>query len=152
MVIQQALELDTVREGATITHRIVLPFLPPSKNVYDGWPWQWQSGTKKKWIRAILAAVEEQGMPLDVPKIGLAAKLVFPTRQRRDPQNYSNCLWNFVPDGLVKAGVISDDKAGKIDFGPNLSITMAVDDRKAVPKTHRRRTIIAVSFIGAVPR
>ncbi len=152
METQLAMPLDTVNEGGLVVYRIVLPFLPPSKNVFDGWPIEWKSGAKKKWMRAIKSHVEEQQMPLGLAHVVLAAKLVFPTKQRRDPQNYANCLWNWVPDALVKSGVLLDDKAGTIDIGPNWGLSMAVDNRPTVPKKHRQRTIIAVSVRKAVPR
>lgn len=144
MNVQAALPLDTVKEGTLVVYRIVLPFLPPSKNVYDNWLPTWKSGVKKKWIRAIDYAVKEQGVPLHLPEVGLAARLVFPGRARRDPQNYSNCLWNFVPDALVQSEVLVDDNEGRIQIGPNWGLEFAYDDRVG-PKKARSRTILTIA-------
>ena len=142
---QLALPIGVLEAGEIRVYRIVLPFLPPSKNVYDGWLPAWQSAAKQKWVNAICREVTAQQIP-SAPRIGLSAKLVFPTNNRRDPQNYANCLWNWVPDALRKAGVISGDHAGKIDFGPNLGVTFAWDPR-AAPKSVRSVTHLAISMV-----
>lgn len=161
--VQQALQLDTVIEGETVTYKFTLPFLPPSKNVFDGWMPQWKSSAKKKWQRHVTARCRELGIPLDNPKVGLAAKLYFATNNRRDPQNYSQCLWNWVPDSLtphtrackpgcdLHAGVLRDDNQGRIDFGPNLGVKLCWD-RRSAPKNKIERTVIAVTVRKAVPR
>jgi hypothetical protein len=110
-------------------YRMVFPYLPPSKNVYDGWLPLWKSGAKKKWMKAIAREVEVQNIP-KVEKVGLAVRLMFKSRARRDPQNYAQCVWNWVPDGLVQAGVIPDDDEGRIEIGPNWGLSMMVGDRQ----------------------
>jgi hypothetical protein len=143
--VQGILPIDVREEGDLRLYKITLPFLPPSKNEYDPWPGTWKSAAKKKWMRHIETHVKALGIPA-AEKIGLAAVLVFPTKAaRRDPQNYSNCLWHWVPDALQAAGVIDDDRAGKIELGPNWGINFAVDDR-AAPKEKRKRTIIMLTM------
>lgn len=149
--VQQALDLQTIEEGATTTYRLVLPFLPPSKNVIDGWPPGWKNGAKKKWLKAIAGLCAEQNIPRGCQRVGLAARLVFPSNARRDPQNYAQCLWNWVPDALVECGVLVDDNEGRIQIPGNWGIQMAVDTRVA-PKKHRQRTILAVTVEHAKPR
>lgn len=147
---QLALPVDVEDDGEIRLYKMAFPFLPPSKNVYDGWPREWKSGVKRKWEKAIATKVDEMMMPKHVIKIGLAATLVFPSNARRDPQNYSNCLWNFVPDGLQKAGVIDDDREGMIEIGPNWGLKFDYDLRATLPKKRRERTIIAITML--VPR
>lgn len=142
---QLALPLSVKEEGEVRVYRMTLPFLPPSKNKYDPLPGQWKSGIKKKWLKAVMEECEAQMMPLGVPKIGLAATLVFATQGRRDIQNYANCLWNFVPDALVKAKVLVDDNDGRVQFGPQLGIKFAYDTRR-IAKSHRERTIIDIAM------
>lgn len=142
--IQGLLPVNAQEEGDLRLYRIVLPFLPPSKNVFDGWPNEWKSGAKRKWTRHIVAECQSLMIP-KAEKIGLAAVLVFPTKARRDPQNYSNCLWHWVPDALQKAGVIDDDREGKIEIGPNWGLRFAIDGR-AAPKVKRQRTHIALTM------
>jgi hypothetical protein len=141
---QLALPIDVKQEGEIRTYRIVFPYLPPSKNEYENWPVMWKSSAKQKWVNAVKRAVDEQMIP-SVAKVGLAATLVFPSRARRDPQNYAQALWHWVPDGLVRAGVIPDDDEGKIAIGPNWGVTMAVDTRSG-PKDKRKRTILSISM------
>lgn len=142
--VQGVLPINSQDEGELRMYRLMFPYLPPSKNVFDGWPPAWKSSAKKKWLRA----VERQVKALQIPpasKIGLAAVLVFPTNGRRDIQNYANCLWHWIPDGLVNAGVLSDDREGMIEFGPNLGIKFAVDNRVA-PKEKRKRTHVVLTM------
>lgn len=138
---QLALPLDTSVQGDLVTYRIRLPFLPPSKNQYDGWPLAWKSGCKQKWVNKIVKECREMQIPR-AARIGLAATLVFRTNARRDPQNYANCLWNFVPDALQAAKVIKDDRDGVIDFGPNLGVRFAYSPAAGKGITHLAITMV----------
>lgn len=144
---QLALPINVEDNGEIRMYRIVLPFVPPSKNVYQNWPGQWKSSAKKKWEKFLISEVQAQMMPLHVPKIGLAATIVFPGKAHRDPQNYAEALWHWVPDGLQKAGLIDDDGEGKIDIGPNWGMTFAYDSRPGLPKKRRERTILAITML-----
>lgn len=143
---QLALPVDVDDQGEIRLYKIALPFLPPSKNVYDNWQPVWKNSAKKKWIKAIDRAVDELCIPKAVPRIGLAATLVFPSHARRDPQNYAQALWHWVPDALQKAGVITDDREGMIDIGPNWGLRFDYDLRRMVPKERRQRTLIALTM------
>jgi len=140
---QLAIPFDVTSKDDLVTYHIRLPFLPPSKNKYDGWPIAWKSSCKWKWMNAVIAECKALQIPRS-PRIGLAAMLVFRTNARRDPQNYSNCLWNFVPDALQKAGVILDDRAGAIDFGggSDLGVKFAVNPRAGKGVTHLTMTTV----------
>lgn len=144
---QLALPVDSEQHGEIQLYRFTLPYLPPSKNVYDNWPPTWKSSMKKKWVRDVVRKCEEAMVPHGVAKVGLAATLVFPTRARRDPQNYAGPLWNFVPDALQKHGVIDDDREGKIEIPVNWGVKFAYDDRQGIPKKRRSRTIIAMTML-----
>jgi hypothetical protein len=149
--VQGVLELNTVRESATTVYVIVLPGVPPSKNKFDALPPAWKSGQKKAWVKRVIAACEEQMVPKDNPRMGLHAKIVFGTSAaRRDPQNYAQQLWNWVPDALVQGGFLVDDNEGRVLIGKNWGLEMAVDLRSG-PKKAKERTIIAISVERAVP-
>lgn len=143
---QLALPLNVQQQGEIRVYRVTLPYLPPSKNVYDQWLGTWKSSCKRKWERDIAAEVESQMMPKGLTQIGLAATLIFPSKQRRDPQNYANCLWNFVPDGLVKAGLLLDDRDGAIQIGAQWGIKFAFDTRSGIPTKKRQRTVLAITM------
>jgi hypothetical protein len=103
--VELALPIDDVQVGEYRVYKIRLPFLPDSKNVYANWPAEWKAGRKKKWVRAILKEVQAQDIPLGLQQIGVAAKLVFPSKpkgraQQRDPQNYAEQTWHYVLDAL----------------------------------------------------
>lgn len=133
-----------LHDGDTVRYEIALPFLPPSKNVYDSWPGTWKSAAKKKWVKHVTAACIEAGVPPGQHRIGLSAVLVFPTKARRDVSNYAQALWHWVPDALQDCGVLLDDRDGAILYGPNLSIRMEVDGRTTIDKRKRQRTILTV--------
>lgn len=144
---QLALPVDAEQDGEIRLYRLALPYLPPSKNVYDNWPPTWKSSMKKKWVRDVTKKCDEQMIPHNVVKVGLAATLVFPTKARRDPQNYAQALWHFVPDALQRAGVIDDDREGKIEIPGNWGVKFAYDLRPGVPKKRRERTLIAMTML-----
>ena len=142
---QLALPISEEQQGEIRVYRMVLPFTPPSKNVYDQWLPTWKSGAKRKWTKALLDEFEAVMLPKGALKVGMAATLVFPTKARRDTQNYSNCLWHWVPDALVKYGCIEDDTPEYVEIGPNWGIKMAFDARTGVPKAKRSRTHLAIT-------
>jgi hypothetical protein len=141
---QLALPVNVKEVGDVVVYRLEFPFLPPSKNVYDAWPPAWKHSAKQKWYRAVKNQVEQHQMPTGLSKVGLAAKLVFPTHNRRDPQNYAQALWHWLPDALVKAGVLIDDRMGCIEIGENWGIEFAYDDRP-IAKQYRQKTIVTVA-------
>lgn len=143
--VQGLLPVDGYQDSDLRLYRMVLPFLPPSKNVYDNWPGTWRSSAKRKWKNWIEREVAAQMIP-KAETIGLAAVLVFPQSAQRDPQNYSNCLWHWVPDALQSAGVIDGDHEGKIQIGPNWGLKMMVDPRKELSKERRKRTHLALTM------
>lgn len=143
---QLALPLNVRQEGEIRLYRMTLPFLPPSKNVYDQWLGTWKSSAKAKWVRHISDEIESQMIPKGLREVGLAATLIFPTKQRRDPQNYSNCLWHWVPDALVKTGVLLDDNDGAIQIGPQWGIKFAFDTRTGIPVKRRQRTVLSITM------
>jgi hypothetical protein len=163
--VQGALQLDTIQENGLSVYKVTLPYLPPSKNVFDNWPPAWRNGAKKKWLKAIARAADEQMMPRGIPRVGLAATLVFSgmtirtsngqqtyvrSAPRRDPQNFAQCLWNFVPDALVRCGVLIDDNEGRVQIGPNWGLRLLVDDR-AAPKAKVERTVLTIAMEHAKP-
>ena len=142
---QLGLGLDVGQVGELTVWTLRLPFLPPSKNQYDGWPAQWKHSAKKRWYKAIADQCDELGVARDLRRVGLHARLVFPTRGRRDPQNYAQALWHWVPDALVNCGVLEDDRDGAIEIGPNWGIELAVDTRVHIPKEKRKRMVLTIA-------
>ena len=146
---QLALPVHVEDDGEIRLYKFTFPYLPPSKNVYDGWPNQWKQSAKKKWVKAVIDECEASCVPKGVPKIGLAATLVFGTKNRRDPQNYAQALWHWVPDALQKYGLIDGDHEGKIDIPANWGLKFAYDLRR-IDKKWREKTVLAITMV--VPR
>jgi hypothetical protein len=144
---QLAMPMNVSQQGEVRLYTFVLPFLPPSKNVYDAWPIQWKQSAKRKWENAIRKEVEASMVPHGMTQVGLAATLVFPGKARRDPQNYAQALWHWVPDALVKAGVLKDDNEGRVQIGPNWGLKFAYDTRTGIPKKRRERTLLALTML-----
>lgn len=154
--VELALPIETAAVGELRRYRLHLPFLPPSKNAYDGWQWQAQHSVKEKWRRYVAAECERLQVPKRNARIGLAGVLWFSTNRTRDPQNYANSLWNFVPDALQRCGVLLNDRDGAIDFAEyetdpetgekrryRLGVRLKVDPRK-LPKARIERTVIGL--------
>lgn len=142
---QLGLGLDVGTVGELTVWTLRLPFLPPSKNVYDNWPPAWKHSAKMRWYREIRKACDEVGVPRGLDRVGLHARLVFPTRGRRDPQNFAQALWHWVPDALVNAGVLLDDRDGAIEIGANWGVELAVDTRVHIPKEKRKRMVLTIA-------
>lgn len=142
---QLGLGLDVGTVGELTVWKLRLDFLPPSKNQYDGWPIAWKASAKKRWYRDIGRACGEVGVPLGLDKVGLHARLIFPTSGRRDPQNYAQALWHWVPDALVNCGVLLDDRDGAIEIGANWGVELATDTRVHIPKEKRKRMVLTIA-------
>jgi hypothetical protein len=142
---QLAIPVDVTQSGDVRTWLLPFPFLPPSKNVYDGWQPTWKSAAKQKWVRRIVKLAAELDLPQGLTRVGLSAKLWFPTARRRDPQNYAQTLWHWVPDGLVRAGVLVDDNDGAIEFPAGLGVELCLDGRVGKSAAARSRTVVSLS-------
>ena len=113
-----------------------IPEIPPSINRFVGRSAQWQYREQKQhW--ATLMAVHCRPRPA-VPLERATVKITyyFPTRGRRDPDNYLK----FLLDGLVRCGIIKDDCFGCIDLvlvgahdklRPRVEVT--VESREGLP-------------------
>lgn len=98
--------------------KLVIPDIPPSNNKFMGRGTRYTQSIeyqeeKVKWEWLVRAAVgrNKPRAPIPISKVTLI--YYFPTRHRRDPDNYSG---KFILDGLVKAGVIKDDSFQCIDL------------------------------------
>jgi crossover junction endodeoxyribonuclease RusA len=104
--------------GGGIMIKIVLPDIPPSLNKWSRMHWATAAKIKKQWEHDILYTFltstqiipkEEKQFPWIKAKIRII--YYFKTRARRDIDNMNQ---KFLLDGLVKAGVISDDSTNVI--------------------------------------
>lgn len=153
---QPVLDLQSTRRPGSVSYTLTLPFLPPSKNVSNNWKPEWRTAAKMRWQRHLKGRLEELGVPLGNARLGLAARLIFgqDTNRpipRRDPQNYAQELWHWVPDALVRLGYLVDDNAGRINWPGNLGITMAVDVRPGLAAKKKDRTVLAIAVPIELP-
>lgn len=97
--------------------KLVIPEIPPSNNKFMGRGTRYVQSIqyqeeKQKWAWLIRAALKDKPKkPFEKAEVKII--YYFPTRQRRDPDNYSG---KFILDGLTKAGIIKDDSFGNIDL------------------------------------
>ena len=95
--------------------KIVIPDIPSSMNVYNGRKNVWKyRKDKQDWKDLVMWIAKAAGAP-DKPyqKAVVHITYFFPTKGRRDPDNYSG---KFILDGLTAAGVVADDSFGHIDL------------------------------------
>ena len=85
--------------------KITINSIPPSMNIYNGRKNCWQYRRDKQlWKEMVMWASKRPAEPLKKAVIHIT--YFFPTKGRRDPDNYSG---KFLLDGLTAAGVITDD-------------------------------------------
>lgn len=109
--------------------KIIVNQVPPSNNCYIGKNKRWEYAAKKKeWSELILNVCRASKV---IPKQPLSKATVrltyyFKTRVRHDPDNYSG---KFILDGLVNAGIITDDSFN------NITLLLSGDYDKNNPRT-----------------
>lgn len=93
--------------------RYMIPEVPPGNNKYIGRMNRWgYQEEKKRWECLIqYLCVPKPERPIQKAKVTL--RYFFPTRGRRDPDNYSGKM---ILDGLVRAGILLDDSFSCIEL------------------------------------
>lgn len=87
-------------------YKYKLPEIPPSNNKFIGRNARWEyQQEKKRWAQMIQLLCRPKP-PQPIPKATVRLIYHFTNRIRRDPDNYSGKM---ILDGLVRAGIISDD-------------------------------------------
>ena len=127
-----------------MSYELVLPFVPKSKNVYEGWLPQWKAGYKRKWEKALDKAIQEAQFPR-ARRVVCVSTLVFGSRRRRDWQNYVHPFTWYLADALVRNGVIADDTPDQFSVPSDGGIRFDVNNRPYVAKDKRQRTVIGVA-------
>lgn len=86
--------------------KYIINEIPKSLNHYAGRknPWEYRQD-KEKW-KIIVMLTCRQRPPKPYEKARVTITYYFPTRARRDPDNYTP---KFLLDGLTAAGIIKDD-------------------------------------------
>lgn len=85
---------------------------PPTLNELNRMHYFQRAKLKEKWEGIVSAACFEYGA-YPVAKARVTLEFCFPDKRRRDPDNYSFSA-KFLLDGLVKAGVLTDDSFEQI--------------------------------------
>jgi Holliday junction resolvase len=92
--------------------KITIPKIPPSDNKFKGRKNVWEyREAKKEWHDIV--AIFSKRPPKPFGKAEVRITYFFPTRGRRDPDNYSG---KFILDGLVNHGILKDDSFSCIDL------------------------------------
>lgn len=95
--------------------------MPPSLTKYRNMHFHVLNNEKKKWHDLVWSEIHKQGIqPVKLP-IKMTYVFFFPTKARRDPDNYA-CTAKFINDSLVDNGVLIDDS---FQYIQELSIVQA---------------------------
>ncbi|QUH21439.1 RusA family crossover junction endodeoxyribonuclease [Alkaliphilus sp. B6464] len=98
--------------------KLVIPDIPPSNNKYMGrgstrtQAFEYQN-IKKHWADTIGWLVKKEKIDNAYKKAVVKITYYFPTKHRRDPDNYSG---KFILDGLVRSGILVDDSFSNIEL------------------------------------
>lgn len=85
---------------------------PPTLNELNNMHFMKRAKLKETWESIVSKACMEHGAyPMN--KVSVTLEFYFPDKRRRDPDNYGFSA-KFLLDGLVKAGVLSDDSFDEI--------------------------------------
>lgn len=88
------------------TYKYIIDDIPPSNNKFKGRQNHWEyRGLKKQWETLVFYKCRPKP-PKPLSNVIVKLTYYFPTRTRRDPDNYNGV---FILDGLVKAGILKDD-------------------------------------------
>lgn len=97
--------------------KYIIKDVPPSNNKYMGRGSRGQNFAyqeeKRMWEWLVRAAVGKDKPKKPLKNVLVVLTYYFPTKHRRDPDNYSG---KFLLDGLVKSKVIEDDSFKCIDL------------------------------------
>ena len=90
-----------------------IPAIPPSDNTYKGRKNVWQYRNDKvlweQYVQAYCRPVPQR----PIQRAEVVITYYFPTRGRRDPDNYSG---KFLLDGLVRCGILADDSFDNVNL------------------------------------
>ena len=105
---------------------IIVNDIPPSNNKFIGRENRWNyQKYKKEWADLIKCCVNSLPKePIEEAKIHI--HYTFPTRTRRDPDNYSGKM---ILDPLVSMGIIKDDSFN------NIELILSAEYEKGIKKT-----------------
>lgn len=93
--------------------KYVIDRIPPSNNRYIGRTnFRDYQKVKKEWAELICCTCRPRPEK-PIPRAVVKLTYFFPTRGRRDPDNYSGKM---ILDGLTAAGIIEDDSFGHIEL------------------------------------
>lgn len=97
--------------------KYIIKDIPPSNNKYMGKGRKKSNfgyqDEKREWEWLVRASVGKDKPKKALEKARVTLTYYFPTKHRRDPDNYSG---KFILDGLVKSKVIQDDSFDCIDL------------------------------------
>ena len=105
---------------------IIVDDIPPSNNKFIGRENRWNyQKYKKEWAALVNFCVcSIPNEPIEKAKIHI--HYTFPTRTRRDPDNYSGKM---ILDPLVSMGIIKDDSFN------NIELILSAEYEKGIKKT-----------------
>ncbi len=97
-----------VKENCEMIYKIELPYVPISMNQTNTWHWAKRAKYKKQIEEDIYYLVKQLGVIKKFKYAKVRITYYFPDHRRRDIiDNYNP---KFIMDGVVKAGILEDDR------------------------------------------
>lgn len=115
--------------------KLVLLGIPMNLNVYRNAHFFTLNQEKNKWETMVYLSCREQNIK-PVEQCHITFEFCFSDRRKHDPDNYALCA-KFLLDGLVKAGVLSDD---------NFDVVQSMTVRRGEPQ-ERKQVIVWIKEI-----
>jgi Holliday junction resolvase RusA-like endonuclease len=114
----------TERMSERRLYSITVPGLPPSLNKWKRMSWPAQERARRNWQAMVCALLRQPGNVRPVmERVRIRAVLTFPTKRRRDSDNYGTPLNKWTQDALVMDGMIPDDTHDRCTFMPPVLMT-----------------------------
>lgn len=107
-------------------YKYSIPAIPPSNNRFAGRQNHWEYREQKKQWQDMISACCAPVPPEPIESAVVTLTYYFPTRVRRDPDNYSG---KFILDGLVRKCILLDDSF------KNVELVLRGDYDKSRPRT-----------------
>lgn len=85
---------------------------PPTLNELNNMHFRVRAKQKEYWESMMQRSCLEQ-MIKPIKKVSITLEFYFPDKRRRDPDNYGFAA-KFIADGLVKAGILTDDSFDEV--------------------------------------
>lgn len=87
--------------------------LPPTLNKLNNIHYMQRAKMKEHWCSLVAHACRDYNIQ-PIERASITLELYFPDKRRRDLDNYGGLGFKFAIDGLVSAGILTDDSVNEV--------------------------------------